>query len=90
MQPSSHLQKKRTSVQRQPNLPFLGTNEGSAAAGHISFPSRGIDAALTPHQRFHGWELQGENGFGNLDMLHADLFFLLVKKRHAGIPEVGR
>jgi len=27
------------------------------------------------------WELQGENGFRNLQTVHADLFFLLVKKK---------
>lgn len=42
---------------------------------------QGRDVALTPHRLFHGWELQGENGFRNLQMLHADLFFLLVKKK---------
>lgn len=36
---------------------------------------------MTPHRLFHGWELQGENGFRNLQTVHADLFFLLVKKK---------
>lgn len=69
---------------------FWGGTRALPQRGVFPFPSWGNDAALTSHQCFHGWELQGENSFRNMHMLHADLFFLLVKKKETlAFPRQG-
>lgn len=67
----------RDTAQQLP--PFGGGTGALLQWGIFSFPLQGNYAAVPPYQHFYGWELQGENGFRNLHMLHTDLFFLLVR-----------
>lgn len=88
------LKKKVLLYRKSRTCLFWGGAKALRHWGMFRFLSLGNDAALTPHKRFHEWELQGESSFRNLHMFYADLFFLLAKKkkkeRNAGIPEKKR
>lgn len=75
------LKKKVLLYRKSRTCLFWGGAKALRHWGMFRFLSLGNDAALTPHKRFHEWELQGESSFRNLHMFHADLFFLLAKKK---------